>query len=75
MTKVHAHRSYWQREALFQCSYIVPAVQGDKFPKHPLMIVICPTNYLEYQLEGTLVKYGVKGLVINTDTLQAAVLR
>ncbi|KAJ3764815.1 P-loop containing nucleoside triphosphate hydrolase protein [Lentinula raphanica] len=36
-----------------------------RFPKNPLVLAICPTNYLEYQLLSSI---GLKILVINNDT-------
>ncbi|KAH7878315.1 P-loop containing nucleoside triphosphate hydrolase protein, partial [Lentinula edodes] len=43
-----------------------------KFPKHPLMLAICPTDYLEYQMEENFARISLNILVINNDTLQAA---
>ncbi|KAJ3715175.1 P-loop containing nucleoside triphosphate hydrolase protein [Lentinula raphanica] len=47
-----------------------PEVQNltKKFPKNPLMLAICPTNYLEYQLEQKMSSIGLNVLIINSDT-------
>ncbi|KAJ3753061.1 P-loop containing nucleoside triphosphate hydrolase protein, partial [Lentinula raphanica] len=39
-----------------------------KFPKNPLILAICPTNYLEYQLEEKMSRMDLKILVINNET-------
>ncbi|KAJ7573715.1 P-loop containing nucleoside triphosphate hydrolase protein [Mycena floridula] len=44
------------------------------FPRNPVLIAVCPTNYIENQLESTLLKYDLVGLVINAETYQAALL-
>ncbi|KAJ3718467.1 hypothetical protein C8R42DRAFT_585671 [Lentinula raphanica] len=40
-----------------------------KFPENPLILAICPTNYLEYQL---LSQIDLNTLVINSDTQKKA---
>ncbi|KAJ7482141.1 hypothetical protein B0H11DRAFT_2280205 [Mycena galericulata] len=45
------------------------------FPKDPAMVVICPTNSIEQQLEQNMGKLGVSALMINADTFAAARLR
>ncbi|KAJ7574897.1 hypothetical protein C8J56DRAFT_871901 [Mycena floridula] len=44
------------------------------FPENPVLIAICPTNYIENQLENTLLKLNILGLVINAETSEAALL-
>ncbi|KAJ3730366.1 P-loop containing nucleoside triphosphate hydrolase protein [Lentinula raphanica] len=39
-----------------------------KFPRNPLVLAICPTTYLEYQLEEKMSIIGLKILVINDET-------
>ncbi|KAJ3968380.1 P-loop containing nucleoside triphosphate hydrolase protein [Lentinula raphanica] len=39
-----------------------------RFPMNPLVLAICPTNYLEYQLEEKMLSIGLSILVINNDT-------
>ncbi|KAJ3719964.1 hypothetical protein C8R42DRAFT_672284 [Lentinula raphanica] len=39
-----------------------------KFPENPLILAICPTNYLEYQLEDKMSAIGLKVLIINNET-------
>ncbi|KAJ3993716.1 hypothetical protein F5050DRAFT_1538754, partial [Lentinula boryana] len=47
---------------------------AQKFPSNPLMLSICPTNYIEYQQVSTDEEkksvMGLKALVINSDTIQ-----
>ncbi|KAJ3911355.1 P-loop containing nucleoside triphosphate hydrolase protein [Lentinula edodes] len=41
-------------------------------PKNPLMLTICPTNYMEYQLEENLAKMSLEVLIINEETTKEA---
>ncbi|KAJ7577493.1 hypothetical protein C8J56DRAFT_1113552 [Mycena floridula] len=43
-----------------------------QFPANPVLIAVCPTNYIENQLEQTLPKFNLVGLVINAETYEAA---
>ncbi|KAJ3786380.1 P-loop containing nucleoside triphosphate hydrolase protein [Lentinula aff. detonsa] len=45
---------------------------AQKFPSNPLMLSICPTNYIEYQQVSTDVQFSLPALVINSDTIQEA---
>ncbi|KAJ3716789.1 P-loop containing nucleoside triphosphate hydrolase protein [Lentinula guzmanii] len=50
--------------------YPEAAAIAKKFPHDPLMLSICPTNYIEYQQEQKLLAMGLKGLIINSETIQ-----
>uniref|UniRef100_A0A0W0EYT3 DNA 3'-5' helicase n=1 Tax=Moniliophthora roreri TaxID=221103 RepID=A0A0W0EYT3_MONRR len=50
----------------------IPDVVRKQFPEHPLMLVICPTDYMEYQLEENFSKLSLKSLIINMTTTCAA---
>ncbi|KAJ7593959.1 hypothetical protein C8J56DRAFT_884697 [Mycena floridula] len=43
-----------------------------QFPANPVLIAVCPTNYIENQFEQTLRKFNLVGLVINAETYEAA---
>ncbi|KAJ7465831.1 P-loop containing nucleoside triphosphate hydrolase protein [Mycena galericulata] len=45
------------------------------FPKDPAIVVICPTNSIEQQMEENMAKLGVSALMINSDTIASARLR
>ncbi|KAJ7613611.1 P-loop containing nucleoside triphosphate hydrolase protein [Mycena polygramma] len=45
------------------------------FPKDPAMVVVCPTNSIEQQLEQNMAKLGISALMINADTVSSARLR
>ncbi|KAJ3775980.1 hypothetical protein FB446DRAFT_842792 [Lentinula raphanica] len=47
-----------------------PEVQNlaKKFPRNPLMLAICPTSYLNYQLRKRLSSIGLNALIINSKT-------
>ncbi|KAK6988782.1 ATP-dependent DNA helicase Q1 [Favolaschia claudopus] len=46
-----------------------------KFPKDPAMVVVCPTNSIEQQMDENMAKLGVPALTINSDTVSAARIR
>ncbi|KAJ7145965.1 P-loop containing nucleoside triphosphate hydrolase protein, partial [Mycena epipterygia] len=48
---------------------LCPAV---KFPKDPVILVICPTNFIEQQMADNMEKLGVPALIINSDTVAIA---
>ncbi|KAJ7609778.1 P-loop containing nucleoside triphosphate hydrolase protein [Mycena polygramma] len=45
------------------------------FPKDPAIVVVCPTNSIEQQMEGNMAKLGIHALMINADTIAAARIR
>ncbi|KAJ7754625.1 P-loop containing nucleoside triphosphate hydrolase protein [Mycena maculata] len=45
------------------------------FPKDPAIVVVCPTNSIEQQMEENMGKLGIAALMINADTVAAARLR
>ncbi|KAJ3726680.1 P-loop containing nucleoside triphosphate hydrolase protein [Lentinula raphanica] len=51
-----------------------PNVQNltKRFPRNPLILTICPTNYLEYQLEAKMANIGLNALIINSETRDEA---
>ncbi|KAJ3964465.1 P-loop containing nucleoside triphosphate hydrolase protein [Lentinula raphanica] len=46
-----------------------------RFPNDPLILAICPTNYLEYQMEEKLACINLNVLVINKETKDKAILQ
>ncbi|KAJ6627941.1 P-loop containing nucleoside triphosphate hydrolase protein, partial [Mycena sp. CBHHK59/15] len=46
-----------------------------KFPKDPAIIVVCPTNSIEQQMDINMARMGITALTINADTVSAARLR
>ncbi|KAJ6559822.1 P-loop containing nucleoside triphosphate hydrolase protein, partial [Mycena capillaripes] len=46
-----------------------------KFPADPAIVVVCPTNSIEQQMEENMAKMGIAALVINSDTVAAARIR
>ncbi|KAJ7780014.1 P-loop containing nucleoside triphosphate hydrolase protein [Mycena metata] len=48
---------------------------GVKFPKDPAIVVVCPTNSIEQQMEQNMAKLGIHALMINSDTVTAARIR
>ncbi|KAJ7351208.1 P-loop containing nucleoside triphosphate hydrolase protein [Mycena albidolilacea] len=48
---------------------LCPAVT---FPKDPAIVVVCPTNSIEQQMEGNMAKLGIHALMINAETVAAA---
>ncbi|KAJ7242324.1 P-loop containing nucleoside triphosphate hydrolase protein [Mycena rebaudengoi] len=42
------------------------------FPKDPAIVVVCPTNSIEQQLEDNMAKLGVRALMINADTVASS---
>ncbi|KAJ7769073.1 P-loop containing nucleoside triphosphate hydrolase protein [Mycena maculata] len=51
---------------------LCPAV---KFPNDPTIVVVCPTNSIEQQMEENMTKLGISALTINLDTVAAARLK
>ncbi|KAG2111488.1 P-loop containing nucleoside triphosphate hydrolase protein, partial [Suillus clintonianus] len=45
---------------------------GTKFPRHPAMVVVCPTKVLEEEMAEKMIKAGLTALAINADTLDMA---
>ncbi|KAJ7083420.1 P-loop containing nucleoside triphosphate hydrolase protein, partial [Mycena epipterygia] len=45
------------------------------FPKDPAIVVVCPTNSTEQQMEENMAKLGIHALMINADTIAAARIR
>ncbi|KAJ7861438.1 P-loop containing nucleoside triphosphate hydrolase protein [Mycena olivaceomarginata] len=45
------------------------------FPKDPAIVVVCPTNSIEQQMEENMAKMGIRALMINADTVAAARIR
>ncbi|KAJ7325495.1 P-loop containing nucleoside triphosphate hydrolase protein [Mycena albidolilacea] len=45
------------------------------FPKDPAIVVVCPTNSIEQQMEENMAKMGIRTLMINADTVAAARIR
>ncbi|KAF7369592.1 P-loop containing nucleoside triphosphate hydrolase protein [Mycena venus] len=43
-----------------------------KFPKDPVIVVVCPTNSIEQQMDENMAKLGIAALTINSDTISAA---
>ncbi|KAJ7450708.1 P-loop containing nucleoside triphosphate hydrolase protein, partial [Mycena galericulata] len=48
---------------------------GVTFPRDPAIVVVCPTNSIEQQMEENMAKLGIAALMINADTVAAARLR
>ncbi|KAK7024123.1 ATP-dependent DNA helicase Q1 [Favolaschia claudopus] len=46
-----------------------------KFPKDPAIVVVCPTNSIEQQIDENMARLGVPALTINSDTVAAARIR
>ncbi|KAJ7604739.1 hypothetical protein B0H17DRAFT_1154437 [Mycena rosella] len=42
------------------------------FPKDPAIIIVCPTNSIEQQMEESMAKLGIVALMIDADTVAAA---
>ncbi|KAF7369594.1 ATP-dependent DNA helicase Q1 [Mycena venus] len=40
-----------------------------KFPKDPVIVVVCPTNSIEQQMDENMAKLGIAALTINSDTI------
>ncbi|KAJ7619892.1 hypothetical protein B0H17DRAFT_1219660 [Mycena rosella] len=45
---------------------------GETFPKNPAIVVVCPTNSIEQQMEENMAKLGISALMIDSDTVAAA---
>ncbi|KAJ6556881.1 P-loop containing nucleoside triphosphate hydrolase protein [Mycena sp. CBHHK59/15] len=45
------------------------------FPKDPVIVVVCPTNSIEQQMEENMAKLGVSAVMINADSVVSARLR
>ncbi|KAJ7690964.1 hypothetical protein B0H17DRAFT_1201322 [Mycena rosella] len=45
------------------------------FPKDPAIVVVCPTNSIEQQMEENMAKLGIRAVMINADTMAAARIR
>ncbi|KAJ7705555.1 P-loop containing nucleoside triphosphate hydrolase protein [Mycena rosella] len=45
---------------------------GIKFPKNPAIIVVCPTNSIEQQMDKNMADMGITALTINADTVAAS---
>ncbi|KAJ7785594.1 P-loop containing nucleoside triphosphate hydrolase protein [Mycena olivaceomarginata] len=45
------------------------------FPKDPAIVVVCPANSIEQQMEENMAKMGIRALMINADTVAAARIR
>ncbi|KAG0702669.1 hypothetical protein DFH29DRAFT_999212 [Suillus ampliporus] len=45
---------------------------GTKFPRHPAMVVVCPTKVLKEEMAEKMIKAGLTTLAINADTLNVA---
>ncbi|KAJ7126642.1 P-loop containing nucleoside triphosphate hydrolase protein, partial [Mycena filopes] len=45
---------------------------GVKFPMNPVIIVVCPTNSIEQQMDTNMADLGIAALTINADTVTAA---
>ncbi|KAJ6503469.1 P-loop containing nucleoside triphosphate hydrolase protein [Mycena vitilis] len=58
--------------AIAKTPSLCPAV---KFPKDPAIIVVCPTNSIETQMDDNMAKMGIPALTINSDTIAAARIR
>ncbi|KAJ6538739.1 P-loop containing nucleoside triphosphate hydrolase protein, partial [Mycena sp. CBHHK59/15] len=43
-----------------------------KFPVDPAIVVVCPTNSIEQQMQENMAKIGVAALTINSDTVAAS---
>ncbi|KAJ7149586.1 hypothetical protein C8R46DRAFT_1230266 [Mycena filopes] len=46
-----------------------------KFPKDRAIVVVCPTNSIEQQMDENMAKLSVAALTINSDTVAAAWMR
>ncbi|KAJ7440754.1 P-loop containing nucleoside triphosphate hydrolase protein [Mycena latifolia] len=46
-----------------------------KLPSDPAIVVVCPTNSIELQMEENMAKIGVAALTINSDTVASALMR
>ncbi|KAJ7328427.1 P-loop containing nucleoside triphosphate hydrolase protein [Mycena albidolilacea] len=46
-----------------------------KFPRNPAVVVVCPTNSIEQQMEENMSKLGILALMINAETVASARLR
>ncbi|KAJ7767927.1 P-loop containing nucleoside triphosphate hydrolase protein [Mycena maculata] len=46
-----------------------------KFPKDPAIVVVCPTNSIEGQMEDSMGKLGISALALNSDTVGAGRIR
>ncbi|KAJ7792475.1 hypothetical protein B0H14DRAFT_3499209 [Mycena olivaceomarginata] len=55
--------------AISKTPSLCPAV---KFPKDPAIVVVCPTNSIEQQLDENMAKLGVPALTINSNTMASA---
>ncbi|KAJ6529414.1 P-loop containing nucleoside triphosphate hydrolase protein [Mycena vulgaris] len=42
------------------------------FPQDPAIVVVCPTNSIEQQMEENMTKLGLSALMINSDTVASA---
>ncbi|KAJ7688812.1 hypothetical protein B0H17DRAFT_1202680 [Mycena rosella] len=58
--------------AISKTPALCPAVH---FPIDPAIIVVCPTNSIEQQMDENMAKIGVAALTINADTVAAARIR
>ncbi|KAJ7703679.1 hypothetical protein B0H17DRAFT_1194167 [Mycena rosella] len=45
---------------------------GVKFPKNPAIIVVCPTNSIEQQMDKNMADMGITALTITADTVAAS---
>ncbi|KAJ7301700.1 P-loop containing nucleoside triphosphate hydrolase protein [Mycena albidolilacea] len=58
--------------AISKSPALCPAV---KFPKDAAIVVVCPTNSIEQQMDENMAKLGVVAVTINSETAAAARLR
>ncbi|KAJ7085049.1 hypothetical protein C8R44DRAFT_893983 [Mycena epipterygia] len=55
--------------AISKTPSLCPAI---KFPKDPVIVVICSTNSIEQQIADNMEKLGVPALITNSGTVAAA---